>query len=376
MLVAPERNELVEQRTKLSPPKKKALNKKTGKIKLVKSGDANANLVPLGSREKKPNVGQRKLLLASVGNNSPGGSSSVSLDGTSKQLEGQISDLVSFMKNQAGGGCDVVDASRSVGSRAEAPQVSVVSAPTERESSEGVKLAQGSEKASSGGFAVSVSNVAESSNNSIKRTIKIDRKKITPPDDLDLVVPSPKKRAKIVLRRGQENPSPPKKITPVTWEEPAPATLDGKLGKDVRGTVKFYNSKTRFGFITRDDDDANVYVHRNNISKVKKNLYSGEKVLFDVVLGKKGRTEARNVRHFSREFSKTGGKSLKRSISTEPEEAGTSNRLKPVASSTMDERNMNVDEEEDDCCDEDVDMGFNDFIANLGDDFVVLDEDD
>jgi cold shock protein len=55
------------------------------------------------------------------------------------------------------------------------------------------------------------------------------------------------------------------------------------------GTVKWFNAKKGFGFITRDNDGRDVFVH---ISALERSgltaLNEGERVTFDVVEGRKG----------------------------------------------------------------------------------------
>jgi CspA family cold shock protein len=55
------------------------------------------------------------------------------------------------------------------------------------------------------------------------------------------------------------------------------------------GTVKWFNAKKGFGFITRDNDGKDVFVH---ISALERSgltaLNEGERVTFDVVEGRKG----------------------------------------------------------------------------------------
>lgn len=61
------------------------------------------------------------------------------------------------------------------------------------------------------------------------------------------------------------------------------------------GTVKWFNDTKGFGFIQRDDGQADVFVHQSAIEKDGyRTLQEGEKVTFDVEQGDKG-PKAANV---------------------------------------------------------------------------------
>jgi CspA family cold shock protein len=62
------------------------------------------------------------------------------------------------------------------------------------------------------------------------------------------------------------------------------------------GTVKWYDQKKGYGFITRVDTGEDIFVHYTAINKDGyKTLDNGQKVMFDVENGPKG-LKAANVR--------------------------------------------------------------------------------
>jgi CspA family cold shock protein len=55
-----------------------------------------------------------------------------------------------------------------------------------------------------------------------------------------------------------------------------------------KGTIKFFNAQTGFGFITPDNNGKDLFVHINNVKGDAQSLREGQKVEFVEGPGRKG----------------------------------------------------------------------------------------
>ncbi len=63
------------------------------------------------------------------------------------------------------------------------------------------------------------------------------------------------------------------------------------------GTVKFFNSASGYGFIAPEDGSKDVFVHISAVEEVGFNILTeGQKVEYEVVSGRGGRTAAGNLK--------------------------------------------------------------------------------
>ena len=63
------------------------------------------------------------------------------------------------------------------------------------------------------------------------------------------------------------------------------------------GTVKWFNSSKGFGFIQPDDGSKDVFVHISAVERAGlATLNEGQKVQFELVKGKDGKTSAGNLK--------------------------------------------------------------------------------
>ena len=76
-----------------------------------------------------------------------------------------------------------------------------------------------------------------------------------------------------------------------------PASLLNQEFFVATGTVKWFNSSKGFGFIQPDDGSKDVFVHISAVERAGlATLNEGQKVQFELVKGKDGKTSAGNLK--------------------------------------------------------------------------------
>ena len=56
----------------------------------------------------------------------------------------------------------------------------------------------------------------------------------------------------------------------------------------IKGTVKWFNPQKGYGFIARDDNEKDVFVHSSAAQAANLELNEGDALTFDVETGQKG----------------------------------------------------------------------------------------
>ena len=56
----------------------------------------------------------------------------------------------------------------------------------------------------------------------------------------------------------------------------------------MKGTVKWFNKEKGFGFITPDEGGRDIYIQILNIETPDQNLADGQRVEYEITMGRKG----------------------------------------------------------------------------------------
>ena len=77
----------------------------------------------------------------------------------------------------------------------------------------------------------------------------------------------------------------------------AARTLDSRRDVMPSGTVKWFNAQKGYGFIQPEDGSKDVFVHITAVERAGlSGLNDGQKIIFDVEEGQRGRTSAVNLK--------------------------------------------------------------------------------
>ena len=94
-------------------------------------------------------------------------------------------------------------------------------------------------------------------------------------------------------------PMPIEEFAPRRDDRPAPGGARGRrqlTGERTSGTVKFFNTTKGFGFIARDDGQADAFVHISAVQRAgMAGLNEGDRVAFDIEVDDRGKFAAVNL---------------------------------------------------------------------------------
>lgn len=63
-------------------------------------------------------------------------------------------------------------------------------------------------------------------------------------------------------------------------------------GPKKAGVVKWFNPRKGFGFISPEDGGKDVFVHISAVEKSGLDLKEGQRILFEIIVDRKGRSSA------------------------------------------------------------------------------------